>query len=146
MKGAYILIMKLDKEEDIQIGRLGKFHFKKGFYAYVGSALGPGGFKRVERHFNIARGKNPTRKWHIDYLLPHTNVDCAILIPTEKAIECSLSRNLNDMKDIQRISGFGCSDCFCDAHLFYAENDIKDKIIDICNMFGKSVVMNYEIS
>ncbi len=51
-----------------QIGRLGRQHFD-GIYLYVGSAMGSGGFKRIERHRAIARGQNKSRRWHIDYLL-----------------------------------------------------------------------------
>jgi len=39
MKGSYILLIKLDEDKDIQIGKLGNISFKKGYYAYVGSAL-----------------------------------------------------------------------------------------------------------
>ncbi|TAN39270.1 MAG: GIY-YIG nuclease family protein, partial [Candidatus Methanoperedens sp.] len=80
MKGVYILNLKIDKDIVIRVGKLGNIRFKKGYYAYIGSALGTGGFKRVTRHFNIASGKNMTRKWHIDYLLPHSEVVSAVLI------------------------------------------------------------------
>ena len=142
MKGVYVLILKLDQELDIQIGKLGKLHFRKGFYAYTGSALGTGGFKRVERHFNVATGKNPTRKWHIDYLLPKSKIIQAILLPTEDAIECKLARTLRKISGISIISGFGCTDCNCETHLIYAENEIKSMIIDACNNIGiKSIVI-----
>jgi len=42
-KGTYILILTLNKSRKIYIGRLGEFTFEYGYYAYVGSALGPGG-------------------------------------------------------------------------------------------------------
>lgn len=143
MKGVYVLILKLDKESDIQIGKLGKIHFRKGFYAYIGSALGTGGFKRVERHFNVATGKNPTRKWHIDYLLHKSKIVQAILLPTEDAIECKLARRLRKISGISIISGFGCTDCACETHLIYAENEIKSMIIVVCNDFGiKSIIIS----
>ncbi len=147
MKGIYVLILKLDQESDIQIGKLGKLHLRKGFYAYTGSALGTGGFKRVERHFNVATGENPTRKWHIDYLLPKSKIVCAILLPTEVPIECKLARNIRKISGITIIPGFGCTDCSCETHLFYAENELRDIIIDVCDNIGiKSIVIspNYE--
>ncbi|MCD4722450.1 MAG: DUF123 domain-containing protein [Desulfobacula sp.] len=50
-KGTYIIVMYLDKSKRIQIGKLGQFKFKKGHYAYVGSAFGPGGLKsRIKHH------------------------------------------------------------------------------------------------
>jgi len=142
-KGVYVLILKLDEESNIQIGKLGKFQFRKGFYAYIGSALGTGGFKRVERHFNVSTGKNPTRKWHIDYLLPKSKIINVILIPTEDTIECELARNLRKISGISVISGFGCTDCRCETHLIYAENGLKSVIIEACNNIGiKSIVID----
>ena len=142
-KGVYILILKLDQESDIQIGKLGKLHFSNGFYAYTGSALGTGGFKRVERHFNVSTGKNPTRKWHIDYLLPKSKIVHAILLPTEDAIECKLARSLKKISGMSIIPGFGCTDCMCETHLIYAESDPRSMIIDVCNEMGiKSIIIN----
>ena len=39
MKGTYSLLLKMDHDEDIQIGKLGKFIFKKGFYVHIRSGL-----------------------------------------------------------------------------------------------------------
>ncbi len=36
---------------------------------YTGSALGSGGFSRVERYRAVAAGENDARHWHVDYLL-----------------------------------------------------------------------------
>ena len=49
MKGSYILVIELKEEKIIQIGKLGKIHFKKGFYVYIGSALN-GLEQRITRH------------------------------------------------------------------------------------------------
>ena len=136
MKGIYILILRLDQESHIQIGKFGNFQFRKGFYAYIGSALGTGGFKRVDRHFNVAAGKNPTRKWHIDYLSSKSKIVCAILLPTEDAIECKLARRLIKISGISIISGFGCTDCMCETHLIYSENEPKNMIIEACKDIG----------
>ena len=130
MKGVYVLLLRLDRDKDIQVGKLGKLHFKKGFYAYVGSAHGAGGFKRVARHFNVASGMNGTRRWHIDYFLPHSEVILAALSPTAEDIECDISKSLSGFC---RIPGFGCSDCNCDSHLFYSDTDFEKHIIDTCN-------------
>jgi Uri superfamily endonuclease len=49
--GTYALLLKLDKQERITVGRLGTFGFPAGYYLYVGSALGPGGLRaRLARH------------------------------------------------------------------------------------------------
>ena len=40
MKGYYCLIINLDNDSEIEIGkRLGKINFDKGYYVYVGSAM-----------------------------------------------------------------------------------------------------------
>ncbi|CAG1007348.1 MAG: GIY-YIG nuclease family protein [Candidatus Methanoperedens sp.] len=131
MKGIYFLILKLNNNIDLAIGKLGTFHFNTGYYYYIGSAFGTGGFKRVTRHFNVASGKNNTRKWHIDHLLPHSEVICAVLLPTGEALECKAAQTLIGFSEL--IPGFGCSDCACKSHLFFSEKDIKDNIIRIAN-------------
>ena len=39
MKGTYLLLINLNYNIDVQIGKLGKIHFLKGWYVYVGSAM-----------------------------------------------------------------------------------------------------------
>ncbi|MFZ3383652.1 MAG: GIY-YIG nuclease family protein [Candidatus Methanoperedens sp.] len=142
MKGIYALILRLNNDIDLTIGKLGKFHFKTGYYYYIGSALGMGGFKRVTRHFNVASGKNKTRKWHIDHLLPQSEVICALLLPTGEALECKAAQTLMDFS--QFIPGFGCSDCTCRSHLFFHELDIKNDIISIANkLTGNESIIIY---
>ncbi len=121
MKGVYVLKLQIDKDTVIRVGKLGNIRFKKGYYAYIGSALGTGGFKRVTRHFNVASGKNMTRKWHIDYLLPHSKSVNALLISTEESIECSVAKAIGEF--CVGIPWFGCSDCSCPSHLFFMGNE-----------------------
>lgn len=130
MKGIYILLSRLDKAADLTIGKLGKFHFRKGYYCYVGSALGSGGEKRIIRHFNVASGKNTTRKWHIDHFLPHSEILCAVFSPTDEELECVVARILGKYTDA--IKGFGCSDCSCISHLFFTHRNIMDEASEIC--------------
>ena len=144
MEGVYVLILRLDADKDIGIGKLGKFSFRKGFYAYVGSAHGQGGFKRVTRHFDVACGKNSTRKWHIDYLLLNSKITAALLFPTRQDIECDIAHALCEFPGIP---GFGCSDCTCETHLFYSDTDPKNKVIHNCNKFAgnESIIINPHI-
>lgn len=120
----------MKKSKDIRIGKLGRLHFKRGYYSYVGSARGSGGEKRIIRHFNVAHGQNITRKWHIDYLLPHTEVICTVFSPTDKALECIIAKTLSEYSGA--IQGFGCSDCSCKSHLFFTDGNIIGKASDIC--------------
>lgn len=130
MKGVYVLVLRMREDKDIRIGKLGWFHFKRGYYAYVGSARGSGGYKRVTRHFNVAQGKNRTRKWHIDYLLPHSEVICAAFSPTDEALECAVAEVLGEFSTAMK--GFGCSDCSCETHLFFAGRNISGEAADAC--------------
>jgi len=140
MKGIYVLILNLGNDAVIQIGKLGEIALKQGSYAYVGSAFGYGGFKRVTRHFNVASGMNHVRKWHIDYLLPHSEVTCAVLIPSYDPIECSVAQILG--KTLTGIPGFGCTDCKCSSHLFFSENDPQDIVVNMCsNLTGTESII-----
>lgn len=116
-KGSYILILRLKSEKVIQVGRLGKFNFPFGYYAYVGSAFGPGGLKgRVMRHLK------PTYKfhWHIDYLRKQADPEEVWIseqkVPREHRWASAL-RHLNGAA--VPVPGFGCSDCKCYTHLFH---------------------------
>jgi len=142
MKGIYLLIIRLETDLDLAIGKVGIINFKRGYYYYIGSALGTGGFKRVTRHFDVASGKNLTRKWHIDYILPHSDVICALLLPTDEALECRAAKELMQHFDI--IPSFGCSDCRCKSHLFFSDMDIREVIIDIANkLTGNESIIIY---
>jgi Uri superfamily endonuclease len=142
MKGIYFLILKLNNNIDLAIGKLGTFHFNSGYYYYIGSALGTGGFKRVTRHFNVASGKNITRKWHIDYLLPHSEVICALLFPTGEALECKVAGTMEKFSEI--ISCFGCSDCRCETHLFLSDMNINNNIIrTVTRLTGNESIIIY---
>ncbi len=130
MKGIYVLILRMTESKDIRIGKLGRLHFKRGYYAYVGSAHGSGGIKRVTRHFNVAQRKNATRKWHIDYLLPRSEVLCAVFSPTEETLECVVAKILSEFS--RAVPGFGCSDCSCETHLFFTGKNICGDAADAC--------------
>ena len=62
--GSYILLLDLDNNLEIPVGKLGNISFQKGHYVYVGSALN-GLDARIKRHLR----KHKKIHWHIDYLL-----------------------------------------------------------------------------
>jgi Uri superfamily endonuclease len=122
MKGTYIIVIHLLESSKIIIGSLGILDFIKGYYLYIGSAMGNKGSttleNRVRRHIS-----SPEKKklfWHIDYLL--VNKDCVIthiyLIPSLNRVECILSKELHKATD-KYIKNFGSSDCQCPSHLYY---------------------------
>jgi endonuclease-3 len=130
MKGVYVIILRMKESKDIRIGKLGRLHFKRGYYSYVGSAQGSGGIKRVTRHFSVAHGRNTTKKWHIDYLLPHSEVICAVFSQTDDVLECVVAKLLGEYSEA--IPDFGCSDCACGSHLFFTGKNITDEASGIC--------------
>jgi len=143
MKGIYTLIILVNTKSRLKVGKLGYFNFKKGYYAYTGSALGAGALslkRRVARHLKNEKPKN----WHIDFLLANKNAKVTAVIAAESNAnnECQIN---NLIKNIQGasvpIAGFGASDCKqnCRSHLIYfSEENIEEKIADAYKrLFGQ---------
>ncbi len=114
-KGTYILVLALDEACTVEVGALGALCFVPGIYAYVGSALGPGGLPaRLARH----RRTHKTLHWHIDYLRAHARlVEIWQQRGTERR-ECAWAQTLAAAPGGHAVAGFGASDCACCAHLF----------------------------
>ena len=128
MKGSYILLVFLSDERRIQIGSMGLLTFPKGYYLYIGSAMGSNSStsleNRVKRHISESNLKKLF--WHIDYLLA-SNISVLIklyLIPSLIRLECVLAGEILSVCD-NYIKDFGSSDCFCSSHLMYF-NDFKE--------------------
>jgi len=109
MKGSYILIIEVKKDMKVKIGKLGALFFKKGYYAYVGSAMN-GLEGRISRHLRHDKKMH----WHIDYLLAKAEIK--EIWYKEKSKECEIAGKLS----FPFIKNFGCSDCKCKSHLFYS--------------------------
>ncbi len=124
--GIYTLIIKLNKQAEIKVGKLGIVGFKRGYYAYTGSALGKAGFKRIDRHLNIDK-KN--KRWHIDHLLQHSEVVQIFKLESrEKNRECEIAGEIGS--HFEAIKGFGSTDCRCKAHLHYSPSlELLEKFI-----------------
>ncbi len=116
--GIYTLVLRLDEKQEMRVGSLGMIPFRAGYYAYTGSARGPGGLKRVKRHLEVLQGARSTRRWHIDYLLPFTRIEETFITPTREDLECTIARRIGEV--ILSIPGFGCTDCDCVSHLHYS--------------------------
>lgn len=110
----YCLIIKLNKEIIIPVGKLGDLDFKKGFYVYVGSSLNSID-ARIKRHLK----KEKKLFWHIDYLLnsPNASVKEVILERSPQKWECKIAKEI--AANAIPLIKFGCSDCKCNSHLFY---------------------------
>jgi len=125
MKGSYILVIKLKDDSKIKIGKLGMIDFPKGYYCYVGSALGKAVNieNRIGRHKKLDQEKSGKSKWHVDYFLinPNSSIIDTIIIKNDKRLECDISEKLERVAS-KSINDFGCSDCDCKSHFHYFEN------------------------
>ena len=114
--GLYLAVLELKTATAVEIGALGTFDFKPGFYTYIGSAQ-VGLAKRMRRH-------KRTRKrlhWHIDYL--RNAVDSVTTFAIRGATEESALAD-----DVARLGrrfprNFGATDCSDDGHLIYTPHD-----------------------
>jgi Uri superfamily endonuclease len=121
MKGTYVLLLRLGKDQKIRIGSIGSISFRKGSYAYVGSGQASLE-KRIGRHFR----REKKRHWHIDYLLEKAEAVKAIYFESGKE-ECNLAKGMSE--NLKGVPKFGCSDCRCDSHLFYSEKDLEKEVV-----------------
>ena len=114
--GLYVLLVEVGgtTPTELEVGALGSRVFTPGWYAYVGSAHGAGGFARIERHRSVAEGERSVRHWHLDYLLgaPASTLGGVVLLPGARE-ECLLARTLPG----EPIAGMGASDCDCSGHV-----------------------------
>lgn len=116
--GIYTLLLRLDRTREIEVGSLGIIQFVEGYYSYTGSARGPGGLKRLERHKRVLLGASSVRRWHIDYLLPYASLVEAVVTRTSADLECEIARRIGSNLDV--IPHFGSTDCKCTGHLHFS--------------------------
>lgn len=111
------MLLRLPRKATIRVGRLGVVSLRRGYYAYVGSAFGPGGLAaRVTRH--VRQGART--HWHIDYVRRIAQ-PVGVWFSTENA-----RREHEWAEALQRAPWtseaapqFGASDCRCESHLFF---------------------------
>jgi Uri superfamily endonuclease len=137
-KGVYCLIFE-NQECKLEIGKKGEFLFSSGFHVYVGSALGPGGLKRVKRHLDFSKNKDRKPRWHVDYLhlSPSFRLVSAVCAPTLSRFECELANRIGGTS----ILGFGCTDCTCRSHLFYRKGLPIPEITEAFENLGLSAFL-----
>lgn len=120
--GSYVLVLRLD-ETLVLTRRFAGHELAPGWYAYLGSARGPGGLRaRLSRHLR----KEKKARWHVDQLtmraveawaLPFA--DASDEGAAEQMTECTLTQRLLAMEAFTSpLPGFGSSDCSrCASHL-----------------------------
>lgn len=113
VKGSYVLLLSLNAEAEIVVGRLGPFLLAPGLYAYCGSGLA-GVDARIARH----KRREKKLHWHIDYLLQRVDLVGVWIFRSEQRLECTLAAILANLPDASiPVPRFGSSDCRCRSHL-----------------------------
>ncbi|MGR3311583.1 MAG: GIY-YIG nuclease family protein [Candidatus Brocadiales bacterium] len=113
-KGVYNLLIRLEKDCSLKVGRLGIFRFPKGYYVYTGSAQNNMD-KRIARHLTQRKKMH----WHIDYLLKVAEIIKVVKYTGLKRDECRINKEIGKHPDAKIIvRGFGSSDCRCRTHLY----------------------------
>jgi Uri superfamily endonuclease len=136
--GIYCLLLE-NGPADVAVGSLGTLRFPRGWHLYVGSALGPGGLARVERHLRLYRNRDRSPRWHIDYLLlsPSFRLRYVLSALTGQDLECRLAEALGP----PLVPGFGCSDCTCPSHLFHRRGDPRNEVAEAIGSLGLAPVI-----
>jgi sugar fermentation stimulation protein A len=116
-QGSYLLILNLKRNRKIDVGKLGKVLFRKGFYVYVGSAMADLS-KRMERHRHLRK----RRHWHIDELRAVAEFHSVLAIRSSQRLECEVAKGMSEIAEWS-VPRFGSTDCSCDTHLFGMSKD-----------------------
>lgn len=136
--GIYCLLLANGPAE-VTVGSLGTLRFRRGWHLYVGSARGPGGLVRVQRHLRTHRDRDRPPRWHIDYLLlsPSFRLRSVLSARTGEDLECRLAEALGP----PLVPGFGCSDCTCRSHLFHRGGDPRKEVAEAIRSLGLAPVI-----
>jgi Uri superfamily endonuclease len=110
--------------------------FQKGYYAYIGSAVGHNGTnlrQRVARHLR----KRKKQHWHIDYFLAGREARVMAIVAAGSDVnkECEITRGIQNIEGATiPVVGFGASDCRrnCKSHLVYFGSNVRlESIVEV---------------
>ena len=116
-RGSYLLILSIDNGMALEIGRLGRLSFRRGYYLYVGSAM-----KNLEARIRRHLRKTKKHHWHIDCLTAHAGTIIPLPVRSSQRDECEIAKALSSIMQ-PGPPGFGSSDCQCQTHLFFSETN-----------------------
>jgi Uri superfamily endonuclease len=121
MPGSYVLLMRCQSAADCRVGKRATIALQKGWYAYVGSALGAGGLRaRLVHHLRPVAERTARSHWHIDYLREHLPVNEVWIIESRERLEHDWAQGFLALPGATiPVPGLGASDCACPSHLFY---------------------------
>ena len=124
--GTYAILLKNVSHRNIRVFGVKTLCFNKGYYLYIGSAFGPGGLRaRIGRHCR----RQKVKRWHIDYLREAADISRIWLEASEAGREHDWAKALYGAEGFEPITGFGCSDCRCRAHLFFSSRRPRDGLM-----------------
>ena len=150
--GVYLILMELPRDGFLRVGKLGSTTFPKGFYAYIGSALGKTSTSlgwRLNRYLNINTRR---RRWHIDYILGEegqAEIRAIFFAETGERKECTLSKTIASKEWAEvPLKGLGSSDCAegCPAHFYKCNiNRFADLKTSIRRAFEENTLIPKEL-
>lgn len=139
--GNYVLLLYLPTDERLTIGKLGTFDFLAGWYAYVGSAFGPGGLVgRLKHHLQPVQRPH----WHIDYLRQAAHLKEIWLSPDTEPHERDWADLILAIPGAAvLVEGFGASDSDRETHLFYFDirPSLEDFAVGVHALFPQAKVL-----
>jgi len=125
--GTYVLILYVARTKSLSIGSLGKHRLPPGYYAYVGSAFGPGGLRARLTH-HLKAWSEP--HWHIDYLRRQADITEIWFSSGPVKQEHAWARTCQSTPGVTIPAPyFGASDCQCASHLFFFPEPVRVKLL-----------------
>jgi Uri superfamily endonuclease len=106
------LLLRLERQSELRVGRLGELSLLAGWYVYVGSALAGLG-PRLARHLR----RDKTKRWHVDYLREQAEPAALAYWLGQERLECQVAASLAGRPGARPVRRFGASDCGCFSHL-----------------------------
>lgn len=118
-KGTYLLFFEMKQARTIRVGKLAETEFAPGFYAYVGSAFGPGGLHaRLRHHLSISERCH----WHLDYIRPAMQFISLWITEDQESREHQWASVLENLPGSEvPVKDLGATDCSCYGHFFRLE-------------------------